>query len=74
MRDRLNVVLQGPPGVGKTFAARRLAYALIGELDDERLGWVQFHQSYSYEDFIQGYRPAPSRVLKKGLAISAGSV
>ena len=52
-----NLILQGPPGVGKTFAARRLAYALMGRASKARLGFVQFHQSYSYEDFIQGYRP-----------------
>ena len=52
-----NLVLQGPPGVGKTFFAKRLAYLLLGEKDPERIAQVQFHQSYAYEDFIQGYRP-----------------
>ena len=52
-----NVVLQGPPGTGKTFLAKRLAYLLLGTKDDSRIETVQFHQSYSYEDFIQGYRP-----------------
>ncbi len=52
-----NVILQGPPGVGKSFAAQRLAFALMEAQDRNRLGFVQFHQSYSYEDFVEGYRP-----------------
>ncbi|PVE25940.1 hypothetical protein DC522_03265 [Microvirga sp. KLBC 81] len=55
-----NLVLQGAPGVGKSFVARRLAYTLLGEKDPSRLETVQFHQSYGYEDFVQGYRPTES--------------
>ena len=55
--DKKNLVLQGAPGVGKTFVARRLAYALMGYKDATRVRTVQFHQSYGYEDFVQGYRP-----------------
>ena len=57
---RKNAILQGPPGVGKSFVARRLAYCLMGERAPDRVELVQFHQAYSYEDFIQGYRPTGS--------------
>jgi|GEM_PF-5862489 len=60
-----NVVLQGPPGVGKTFVAQRLAFALMGQKDKTRVSMVQFHQSYSYEDFIQGYRPSKEGILRR---------
>ncbi len=52
-----NVILQGAPGVGKTFAARRLAYVMMGEENEERVEFIQFHQNYTYEDFIMGYKP-----------------
>ena len=57
LRYKKNLVLQGPPGTGKTFFAKRLAYLLLGEKSLDRIEQVQFHQSYSYEDFVQGYRP-----------------
>jgi 5-methylcytosine-specific restriction enzyme B len=54
---RKNLILQGPPGVGKSFMARRFAYALIGKRRPEQVQMIQFHQSYGYEDFVQGWRP-----------------
>ncbi len=57
LRRKKNVILQGAPGVGKTFAAQRLAFSIMGEKDTSRVKVVQFHQSYTYEDFVMGYRP-----------------
>ena len=57
LKRKKNIILQGAPGTGKTFVARRLAYLLMGVVDVSRAPMVQFHQSTSYEDFIQGYRP-----------------
>ena len=57
LKYKKNLLLQGPPGTGKTFLARHLAYAMMGKKDNSRAPMIQFHQSYSYEDFIQGFRP-----------------
>lgn len=57
LERKKNLILQGSPGVGKTFLARRLAYALIGAEAPQNVMTIQFHQSYAYEDFIQGWRP-----------------
>ncbi len=57
LRNKKNIILQGAPGVGKTFAAKRLAWSMMGETDDSRVELVQFHQNYSYEDFMMGYKP-----------------
>ena len=67
LKAKKNVILQGAPGVGKTFAAKRLAYSVMGVKDIDRVMMVQFHQSYSYEDFIMGFRPSTKGFeLKKG--------
>ena len=67
IRSKQNVILQGAPGVGKTFAAKRLAYSMMGVKDQNRVMMIQFHQSYSYEDFIMGFRPSENGFeLKKG--------
>lgn len=61
LQSKKAMILQGPPGVGKTFIARKLAYALMEEVDNKRIEMVQFHQSYSYDDFVRGYRPVEGK-------------
>ena len=57
LKHKKNIILQGAPGVGKTFAAKRLAYAMLGQKDEDKIKTIQFHQSYSYEEFVMGYKP-----------------
>lgn len=68
VKRKKNIILQGSPGVGKTFAAKRLAYSILGEKDEEKIKEIQFHQNYSYEDLVEGYRPKEDGgfTLKKG--------
>ena len=57
LERKKNIILQGAPGVGKTYTAKHLAYAMLGTKNDSHIKVVQFHQNYSYEDFIMGYKP-----------------
>ena len=66
--SKKNVILQGAPGVGKTFVAKRLAYSIMSKKDESRIEMVQFHQNYTYEDFIMGYKPTENG----GFAIKPG--
>ncbi|MFJ3217558.1 DUF4357 domain-containing protein [Kitasatospora sp. NPDC086801] len=53
--DERQLVLYGPPGTGKTYLAQKLAEFLGGGPEQVKL--VQFHPSYAYEDFFEGFRP-----------------
>ena len=67
LKNKKNLILQGAPGVGKTFMAKRLAYSIMGIKNVDRVMMVQFHQNYSYEDFVEGYRPSEEHFeLRKG--------
>ena len=68
IKYKKNIIVQGAPGVGKTFMVQKLVYSLMGEnYDANRIKMVQFHQSYSYEDFVMGYRPSNEGfVLREG--------
>lgn len=67
LERKKNIILQGAPGVGKTFAAKRLAYSILGCEDKSKVEFIQFHQSYAYEDFVLGYKPTET-----GFAIEEG--
>ncbi len=56
LQDKGQIVFYGPPGTGKTFVAQELARHFARA--EDRTDLVQFHPSYAYEDFVEGFRPA----------------
>ncbi len=68
LKEKKNIILEGAPGVGKTYIAKKLCYAIMEKKEEERLLCIQFHQSYSYEDFVLGYRPTK----KGGFKLKSG--
>lgn len=70
LKYKKNIILQGPPGVGKTYMAEKLAYLIMGKMAEDHVKTIQFHQSYSYENFVEGYKP--SNDGKDGFHLSDG--
>ena len=70
LQEKKQVIFQGPPGTGKTYVAQKLAQHLAGSKERYRL--VQFHPSYSYEDFVRGYRPVPLKNGQPGFRLKDG--
>ena len=67
LENTKNLILEGPPGTGKTYLSKRLAFALVGHKPDSGVRAIQFHPNLSYEDFVRGWRPGGS-----GLALLDG--
>lgn len=70
LTKKKQIIFYGPPGTGKTFVARKLAHFLAGS--DERIEKIQFHPSYAYEDFVEGYRPSISKKGQSGFSLIPG--
>ena len=70
LAEKKQIIFQGPPGTGKTFVALELARHLAGA--EGRVELVQFHPSYAYEDFVQGYRPCQMENGQPGFKLQGG--
>ncbi|MEV6341339.1 AAA family ATPase [Nocardia vinacea] len=72
LRDRPQLIFYGPPGTGKTYIARSLARHIAGPDNAGNVKIVQFHPAYSYEDFFEGFRPAPQGNGQVGFELKPG--
>ncbi|WP_113718094.1 McrB family protein [Arthrobacter dokdonensis] len=72
LQTRQQIVFYGPPGTGKTFLAGKIARFLAGEEHGDHVKTVQFHPSYAYEDFFEGYRPAKTEGGNVGFVLEPG--
>ena len=70
LNEKKQVIFQGPPGTGKTYVAQKLAHCLAGS--NKRVTLVQFHPSYAYEDFVQGFRPRTTGSAQVGFELRDG--
>jgi 5-methylcytosine-specific restriction enzyme B len=72
LQARQQIVLYGPPGTGKTYLAKKLSEHIVGADDPSRARLVQFHPSYAYEDFFEGYRPAETASAQATFSLQPG--
>lgn len=72
LQTRQQIVFYGPPGTGKTYLAGKIARFLAGEEHGDHVKTVQFHPSYAYEDFFEGYRPAKTQGDNVGFSLEPG--
>lgn len=70
LRSKRQLIFYGPPGTGKTYVARELAKHFARDGGEDEL--VQFHPSYAYEDFIEGYRPSQTASGQPGFSLAEG--